>query len=86
MRSFQDEETLTLHADGPCREANFLTFSVNMKFKKCKCPIGFQMKTSEKAIYVCVCVIRDFTNTLVTECKAENQTSLRDGSFWIAYI
>ena len=82
VRSFQDDERLTMYANGPCREASFSTFSIVIKFKECECPIGFQMKASEKANCVCVCDSR--LDNYITECNAENQTVVREGSFWIA--
>ena len=83
VHSFQDSEKLTFYANGPCREAGFSTCSIDIKFKECKCPIGFQMKMSEKANCVCVCDSRLYD--YITECNAENKTLLREGSFWIAY-
>ena len=41
------------------------------------------MKTSEKATCVRVCDSR--LHKYITECNTENQTLLRDKSFWIAY-
>jgi hypothetical protein len=83
VRSYQDNEKLILYANGPCRQASFSKFIIDIKFKECKCPIGFQVKASEKANCVCVCGSR--FDKYITKCNAVNQTLLREGSFWIAY-
>ena len=83
IHSLDDNERLTLYAKGPCEKVPFSTCGIDIEFLACTCPIGFQRKTSEKANCVCECDSR--LCKYITECNADNQTLLREGSFWIAY-
>ena len=77
-------EILTLYAEGPCKDSELSQSRVRIHFKACSCPVGFQPKTDEKSQCVCECdsKLRKF----ISECHEQNQTLVREGTFWIAHL
>ena len=76
-----NSETLTLYADGPCRNASNSSLSLDIMFSTCTCPIGFQSKVSE--ITNCVCECDSNLPKFITNCNSYNHTLLRKSNFWI---
>ena len=85
IHSQHDNETLIFYAEGPCRNASKSLSMIKVKFINCTCPIGFQVKVSEKANCVCECDSR-LLQLCITGCNAGNQTVLRKGICWISLL
>ena len=78
-------ETLILYAEGPCRNVSWSQKIVNVSFKPCRCPIGFQPQP-KKDRCVCICdqkLSRYFTQS---NCVYQTETLTRDGNFWIDFV
>ena len=78
-------ETLTFYAEGPCRNANKSLRAIEVKFSNCTCPIGFQVKVSEKANCVCECDSR-LLQLCITGCNTKNQTLVKKDNCWISLL
>ena len=81
IHSPHDFETLTLYAEGPCRNASNSSLSLGIMFSTCTCPIGFQSKVSDMTNCVCECDSK--LPNVITVCDAQNHTLLRQHNFWI---
>ena len=77
-------ETLTLYAEGPCRNASNSSLEVRIRFSSCSCPIGFQAKVSE--VTNCVCECDSNLPKYITDCNSRDHTLLRKSNFWITSL
>ena len=48
-------ETLTLYAEGPCKDSQLSQSKIDIHFQPCTCPIGFRPKNDEITNCVCEC-------------------------------
>ena len=53
--SKNQSEEITLYADGPCKNATLSQKKVNVTFKICTCPPGFQPNKLDKSNCICDC-------------------------------
>ena len=79
-----DFETLTLHADGPCKDADLSRIQINITFKTCTCPIGFEQDTLETTKCTCQCDHK--LRPYISECHQQSRMLARTGTFWVTYI
>ena len=79
-----NSESLTLYAEGPCRNASNSSLQIDIKFSNCTCPTGFQPTVSE--ITKCVCECDSNLPKYVTDCNSQNHTLWRDSNFWITFL
>ena len=81
-------EQLTMYADGPCKDAAASIRKVNINFLPCKCPIGFQPKTSNFEVNQtrCECECDKRLNEYITSCDPNTHTVVRKGNVWITYL
>ena len=85
IHSQHDNETLIFYAEGPCRNASKSLSMIKVKFINCTCPIGFQVKVSEKANCVCECDSR-LLHLYITGCNANKQILLKKDNCWISLL
>ena len=72
-----------IYAEGPCHDVDISKVLLNVTFKSCTCPIGFQ---PQKAPEDCVCKCNEQITHLITTCDYSSKSVLRQGDFWINYI
>ena len=77
-------ETLTLYADGPCKDNGISSLFVHVQFLPCICPIGFTMSLDSPSI--CRCVCDDLLRPYLTRCNASSHLLLRESNVWINTI
>ena len=82
--SRNQSEEITLYADGPCRNATLSQKKVNVTFKICTCPPGFQPNKFEKSNCICDCDSK--IQAYVSKCQAQTKTLTRKGNVWITYL
>ena len=85
VRSYVDSETLTLYADGPCKDAEVSRLSVNVNFSTCTCPVGFE--PSSKTIDTsCDCVCNSLIRDYVEDCQLSTSSFVRNQTnSWLSY-
>ena len=76
-------EELIMYAQGPCKDANISQSVININFKNCTCPIGFQPKAFE--LTDCVCECNKELLGCVSDCNQHNSTLVRNSSCWFDY-
>ena len=81
-------EELTMYADGPCKDAVASKKKVNIKFAPCRCPIGFQPKTSNSEVNQtrCECECDKRLDGFISSCNPSAGTVVRKGNIWITYL
>ena len=77
-------EEVSLYAEGPCKDANLSQNKINIRFKNCTCPIGFQPKASE--LTNCVCECDTELHNCISNCNQNNATLVRNSSCWFNYL
>ena len=78
-----DSIEMILYANGPCQSIGISQTNLQVKFKNCSCPIGFQPLTTKDH---CSCDCDEQIKTLVKTCNQSSESLLRQGDFWINYI
>ena len=82
VSSRNNQSNLSLYADqGPCLNKGLSKRTVEIHFKKCTCPIGFQ--TSDEDLTKCKCVCHEKLQQYMSECK--NGILKRKTNCWINY-
>ena len=84
IHSPHNSESLTLFAEGPCRNTSSSSLKVDIKFSACSCPTGFQAKVSE--VTSCVCECDSNLPKYITDCNPHDHTLLRKSNFWITSL
>ena len=79
-----EEDTILLHADGPCSNANKSLSYVRVRFNNCDCPIGFQRDINQ--LTTCECTCHDNITKLVKNCNSSTETFIRKQNSWISYV
>lgn len=85
VTSPHDNEELSLYAlDGPCKDADLSTLTIEVQFLPCKCPIGFQPSGANETS--CMCHCDEYILSFVT-CDAQSESFVRQGqtNVWISY-
>ena len=77
-------EELIMYPQGPCKDANYSRSVINIKFKNCTCPFGFQPKGSE--LSDCVCECNTELLNCISDCNPQNATLVRKSSCWFNHI
>ena len=75
---------LALFAKGPCGAALPSVRRVKILFIPCSCPIGFQPTHADKTKCECGCdpeLLYD-----INKCDPNQESIVREGNFWIAYV
>ena len=77
-------ETLTLYADGPCKDIGISSLSVHVKFKPCVCPVGFTVSLESPSICRCVCdyLLRPY----LSSCNISTHLLLKESTAWISTV
>ena len=79
--------TLVVYVDdSPCMDAGLSNRTVEVYFKKCNCPIGFQEDNQRDHKYRCDCVCHSDINDYVSMCNPENATFLKKKNSWIGFV
>ena len=78
-----NEIKFTIYAKGPCNDVGISKVVLNVKFKSCNCPIGFQPQKSPED---CMCDCDPQIKHLIKKCDHSSGSLLREGDFWINYI
>ncbi len=78
------DEELTIYAEGPCYSLGMSKSIVNVTFKKCACPVGFEPKDDNITARECICVCAKELESYVT-CDYPNRTIRRKPGYnvWI---
>ena len=79
-----EEDTILLHAEGPCSNANKSLSYVRVRFKDCDCPIGFQRDNNQPTVCECTCH-ENITNS-VENCNTSTETFTRKQNSWISFV
>ena len=74
---------LVIYAEGPCHDVDISKAVLNITFKNCTCPIGFQ---PQKVPEDCVCDCDHQIKHLIKTCNQSSGSLLRQSDFWINYI
>ena len=79
--------TLVVYVDdSPCMDAGLSNRTVEVSFKKCNCPVGFQEDNQRDHKYSCDCVCHSDINNYVSTCNSENATFLKKKNSWIGFV
>ena len=78
-------DSFIIHANGPCKDKGISSGKVNVFFKKCKCPVGFEQSEKEKDVK-CDCICHHQIKNLVTKCNQTTKSFLREDNIWISYV
>ena len=84
VTSFNDNETIMLYADGPCRNAGPSIRIINVTFSECTCPIGFQPNLPNASKCECVCDSK-LEGKFIQNCTIESETFTKVNIAWINY-
>ena len=82
-----NSEKLTLYAlDGPCKDADLSTRTIEIHFLLCSCPIGFQVSGINKIN--CTCECHSDIRQHVEQCDSYTGSFVKQSqsSAWISYI
>ena len=85
--SLANEETLTLFADGPCKDLGISPLKVAIHLSPCDCPAGFELNKKYVRECKCVCHTKLLSVPFMKEMKC-NSTTLkitRNKPFWISF-
>ena len=78
------KEVLKVYADGPCQDKGISKHDINLTFKQCTCPIGFEIdKTS---MINCSCKCDKKLSTIVSSCYPKDETIELKSNVWIEYV
>ena len=83
ITSLNDSVKLILYPEGPCYDIGISKAVLNIKFKACTCPVGFQQREMQED---CICDCDYRINDLIKQCNHSSMTLLRQGDFWMNYI
>ena len=72
--------------DSPCMDAGLSNRTVEVSFKKCNCPVGFQEDNRRDHKDRCDCVCHSDINNYVSTCNSENATFLKKKNSWIGFV
>ena len=81
--STNEEEVLTMYAEGPCKDAGISQLRLPIKILPCECSTGFQRKYTDRATCECKCDSALFPH--ITKCNTQSNTVIRELNFWITY-
>ena len=82
-----DQENLTLYAsDGPCKDAQLSTATVEINFLPCSCSIGLQISGLNETS--CICECHNSIRQYVQQCDTRNGTFVKISQIrsWISYF
>lgn len=78
-------ETIALFANGPCGNSSLSKRYVDIQFKNCTCPVGFE--PSDTTLTNCICNCARVLSPYITKCNYTINSLLRvDTTSWITYI
>ena len=78
-------ETIALFANGPCGNSSLSKRHVDIQFKNCTCPVGFE--PSDTTLTNCICNCARVLSPYITKCNYSIKSLLRIGSTsWITFI
>lgn len=80
----ENNEKITLYADGPCGSSSLSVKSVGVEFLNCTCWTGFE--PSNRSPTQCECICNSALSPHITQCNYTTKSLLRDTNSWIAYI
>ena len=75
---------LTLYPYGPCASSLFSSRIIKVTFLPCSCPIGFQPTYVDET--KCECDCDPELPFEIDTCDSHQETFVREGNFWIAYV
>ena len=79
-----ESESLSLYAEGPCRDTQPSSLSINVDFSPCNCPIGFQHSQMANETS-CECVCDPLISEHITDCDIMTESFVRRNNSWISY-
>ena len=82
--SAQSDDVMEVYADGPCRNQGISKQDVHLTFKRCTCPIGFEMDNTNKINCSCECDRK--LATFVNNCYLKDETIELKSNVWIEYV
>jgi predicted outer membrane repeat protein len=85
IRSPYEFEQVRLYADGPCRDADPSTLTINVTFLPCTCPLGFEHIVRGNDTD-CVCDCNSLISDHIQECDVTTESFVRKDSSWISYV
>ena len=77
-------ETLTLYADGPCKDSPHSLLAVEVLFEPCQCPLGFTQSLNSPTI--CRCECDKFLRPYLSSCNVSSHLLLRESTAWIGTV
>ena len=77
-------EKLIIYPEGPCKNANLSSRSVNINFLPCKCPVGFMVSPSSQS--ECKCICHELLAPYLKECNHSSALLVRNTPVWIDYV
>ena len=81
--SRNEKEELIMYAEGPCKDAKKSQLRLPIQLSPCECPIGFQIKHTNRATCECECDSALLPH--ITKCNPQTNTLTRESNFWITY-
>lgn len=78
-----NSESVTLFADGPCRDATPSLLKISANFSACDCPIGFEHTANDSS---CECVCDSLISEYIENCNEAEKTFVRKSSSWISHV
>ena len=81
--SSEDNEQITLYADGPCGSSASSVRHVDINFINCTCSVGFEKADNSPTRCDCICDSALFP--YITNCNYTTKSLLRETNSWIAY-
>ena len=86
VKSTAANETLMIHADGPCDQLGIPTASITITFNDCTCPLGFHVANEKDNACECKCDLK--LHQHLSECSLNTTVTVfrREDSVWIGYF
>ena len=85
ITSILAREQVTMHPEGPCKDALMSRSTIDIQFLKCTCPIGFQENADYNETCVCECDTKIFPE-YISACDSKAETVVRKPKCWISFV
>ena len=82
--SAKSNDVMEVFADGPCQNQGISKEVVNLVFKPCTCPIGFEIEKT--SIINCSCECDRKLASFVNNCYLKDETIELKSNVWIEYV
>ena len=86
VKSTAANETLMIHAEGPCDHLGISTASITITFNDCTCPLGFHVVIEKNMTCKCDCDSKLYQHLSVCSLNMTVTVFRRNDNVWIGYF